>query len=197
MLHSHRLCALNTWGRKEPTYRHPSGKSQIDFILVRRALADGVAKRCAVWKTPLAGWRSSGHESLKASIKLHWKPWSLRGHKTVREDVGGSNTSAGAAIRELRGQLAGQPTAPVVRVARPALVGWTFWSGPKALPQRAIANPCFSVFVYLHLGAGLALSGYVMLKGVLCTHALNVVCCRCTLPSSSRPGGHRIFAAPV
>ena len=141
MLHSHRLCALNTWGRKEPTYRHPSGKSQIDFILVRRALADGVAKRCAVWKTPLAGWRSSGHESLKASIKLHWKPWSLRGHKTVREDVGGSNTSAGAAIRELQGQLAGQPTAPVVRVARPALVGLDgelllFWQAQRQLRTR-------------------------------------------------------------
>ena len=111
MLHSHRLCALNTWGRKEPTYRHPSGRSQIDFILVRRALADGTAKRCSVWKTPLAGWRSSGHESLKASIRLHWKPWSLRGHKVVREDVGGSSTSAGAAIRELRGALARQPAA--------------------------------------------------------------------------------------
>ncbi|CAE7331161.1 unnamed protein product, partial [Symbiodinium sp. KB8] len=142
MLHSHRLCALNTWGRKEPTYKHPSGRSQIDFILVRRILADGAAKRCAVWRTPLAGWRSSGHASLKASIRLHWKPWSLRGHRASPTALGGSSTPAGVALQALRNDLGQVPAVPAARVARPALVGLNgellqYWQAQRQLRSQS------------------------------------------------------------
>ncbi|CAE7531981.1 unnamed protein product, partial [Symbiodinium necroappetens] len=155
MLHSHRLCALNTWGRKEPTYKHPSGRSQIDFILVRRILADGAAKRCAVWRTPLAGWRSSGHESLKASIRLHWKPWTLRGHRASPAALGGSCTPAGKAIQELRNDLAQRPDVPAERVVRPALMGLNgellqYWQAQRQL--RTQSNRTFrDIFARMRL----------------------------------------------
>ena len=74
-LSQHQLCALNTWSRRRETYFHPAGKSQIDFILVRGALADAEARRCHPRVAPLAGWRSSGHLMLQAALPLHWRPW--------------------------------------------------------------------------------------------------------------------------
>ena len=46
VLRRHKLTALNTWGKKKgaETYVHAKGGSQIDFVCVRRAVADGVAK---------------------------------------------------------------------------------------------------------------------------------------------------------
>ena len=61
---AHRLNALNTWGRPTPTYHHPNGVSQIDYILVRKQLADAEARNCCVKETPIAAWRSSGHKPL-------------------------------------------------------------------------------------------------------------------------------------
>ena len=75
---THRLNALNTWGRPTPTYHHPNGVSQIDYILVRKQLADAEARTCSVKDAPIAAWRSSGHKPLKGSIKLNWRPWSAK-----------------------------------------------------------------------------------------------------------------------
>ena len=155
MLHSHRLCALNTWGRKEPTYKHPSGQSQIDFILVRCALADGQAKRCAVWRTPLAGWRSAGHESLKASLRLHWKPWTLGRScvKGLREN--GGMAGANGAIQLLREKIHQTPAPLVPRVARPMLQGLNgellkYWQAQRQL--RAPSNGTFrDIFARMRL----------------------------------------------
>ena len=70
MLERHRLSALNTWQKKHYTYKHPSGSSQIDYIAVRQPLADREAKSCRPVKVTIAGWRSSGHEVLVASIRI-------------------------------------------------------------------------------------------------------------------------------
>ncbi|CAE7721079.1 unnamed protein product, partial [Symbiodinium microadriaticum] len=78
MLRSHQLCALNTWGTRRATYHHPTGQSQIDFILVRCALADGESRRCGPWRVPLAGWRTAGHLPLLASVRVQWRPWLLK-----------------------------------------------------------------------------------------------------------------------
>ncbi|CAE7908897.1 unnamed protein product, partial [Symbiodinium sp. KB8] len=78
MLRSHQLCALNTWGTRRATYQHPTGQSQIDFILVRCALADGESRRCGPWRVPLAGWRTAGHLPLLASVRVQWRPWLLK-----------------------------------------------------------------------------------------------------------------------
>ena len=75
LLDRHKLCALNTWGKKEYTYQHPKGASQIDYICCRQAVADGGAKKCRAADVPIAGWRSSGHLVLSANIPLNWRPW--------------------------------------------------------------------------------------------------------------------------
>ena len=78
ILERHRLSALNTWGRRCYTYNHPTGKSQIDYILVRQQIADNIAKKCQPIREPIAGWRSAGHELVQASIKLNWQPWKTQ-----------------------------------------------------------------------------------------------------------------------
>ena len=75
ILQRHGLCALNSWSQKRYTYQHPSGRSQIDYVFIRRALADGAAKRASPINVPMAGWRSSGHQPIKASILWDWRPW--------------------------------------------------------------------------------------------------------------------------
>ena len=70
MLVSHQLAALNSWSRRLHTYSHPSGVSQIDWILVRSPIADSIARQCTPQEAPIAGWRflwpprSSGIDSL-------------------------------------------------------------------------------------------------------------------------------------
>ena len=75
ILKKHRLVALNTWHKPQHTYHHPNGKSQIDYILVRKQLADNRSRKCSAISSPIAAWRSSGHHPLSASLKLNWKPW--------------------------------------------------------------------------------------------------------------------------
>ncbi|CAE7939773.1 Pol, partial [Symbiodinium necroappetens] len=65
MLERHRLTALNTWGRKTYTYKHPSGNSQIDYVVIRQQHADHGSKGCTTIQAPVAGWRTSGHEILQ------------------------------------------------------------------------------------------------------------------------------------
>ncbi|OLQ13651.1 Retrovirus-related Pol polyprotein from type-2 retrotransposable element R2DM [Symbiodinium microadriaticum] len=75
MLRRHGLCALNSWRQKRYTYRHPNGKSQIDYLIVRKVLADNQARNAAPATVPLAGWRTSGHLPVRASLKWDWRPW--------------------------------------------------------------------------------------------------------------------------
>ena len=77
VLQKHRLATLNTWGRKRlaATYVHAKGHSQIDFVCVRQAVADGKAKTAGPIKTTMAGWRSTGHLPILGSIPHRWTPW--------------------------------------------------------------------------------------------------------------------------
>ncbi|CAE7663237.1 HCN2 [Symbiodinium sp. CCMP2592] len=75
ILKKHDLCVVNSWGRKHWTYHHPKGRSQIDYIVVRRSIVDGLARQATAVQSPLAGWRSSGHMPVRASLKLDWRPW--------------------------------------------------------------------------------------------------------------------------
>ncbi|CAE7590378.1 Pol [Symbiodinium sp. CCMP2456] len=86
ILASKGLCSLNTWGRAAYTYKHPQGESQIDYICVRRAAADGVAKSCAPEPSFLAGWRSAGHCMLRAQVRLPWRPWHQHTSGRTAED---------------------------------------------------------------------------------------------------------------
>ena len=93
VLRKHRLATLNTWGKKTQaaTYLHAKGRSQIDFVCVRQAVADGEAKQTRAIKTPMAGWRSTGHLPVVGSIPYRWTPWKTKpqcrqGDVNARED---------------------------------------------------------------------------------------------------------------
>ena len=84
MLVRHDMCVLNSWGRRRYTYQHPKGRSQIDFIAARRSVVDSTARMATVANAPLAGWRSSGHLPVVATVRLDWRPWKHAAHKPSR-----------------------------------------------------------------------------------------------------------------
>ena len=83
ILQRHRLSVLNSWSKRTPTYHHPNGRSQIDFIVIRQQNADSTAKLSSVLRTPLAGWRSAGHNPVSASIRINWQPWKYTKKRPV------------------------------------------------------------------------------------------------------------------
>ncbi|CAE7852282.1 unnamed protein product, partial [Symbiodinium necroappetens] len=109
MLDRHRLTALNTWGRKTYTYKHPSGNSQIDYVVIRQQHADHGSKGCTTIQAPVAGWRTSGHEILQASIRQSWQPW-----KSESSPPKASSTTA-PSQQKLR--LDAQPSIGMLQVA--------------------------------------------------------------------------------
>ena len=65
------LVALNTWCSRSPHTNFTStGNSQIDFIWVREASADKVARKCQPTDPAVGSWRHMGHKQLVASIRL-------------------------------------------------------------------------------------------------------------------------------
>ena len=65
------LVVLNTWCLRDPlTYHSTTGSSQIDFIMVRAPSADHRARQCYPAEPPVGPWRSMGHRSIHASIRL-------------------------------------------------------------------------------------------------------------------------------
>ena len=65
------LVALNTWCSRTPHTNFTStGNSQIDFIWVREASADKVARKCQPTDPAIGSWRHMGHKQLVASIRL-------------------------------------------------------------------------------------------------------------------------------
>ena len=61
MLAAKGLVALNSFGNRVRTYVRPKGSSFIDFVMVRRPVADNISKRSCVVKAPMASWRTVGH----------------------------------------------------------------------------------------------------------------------------------------
>ena len=65
------LVALNTWCSRTPHTNFTStGNSQIDFIWVRGASADKIARKCQPTDPAIGSWRYMGHKQLVASIRL-------------------------------------------------------------------------------------------------------------------------------
>ena len=119
ILRKHDLCVLNSLGKKHWTYTHPKGRSQIDYIAVRRCLADGKAKQSKAQSTPLAGWRSSGHLPVQADIKLDWRPWKNSRAKTAPESIV-AKQAQNPALHSLKQELLARRN-PAVPPQRPAL----------------------------------------------------------------------------
>ena len=65
------MVVLNTWCLRDPlTYHSTTGSSQIELIMVRAPSADHRARQCYPAEPPVGSWRSMGHRSLHASIRL-------------------------------------------------------------------------------------------------------------------------------
>ena len=142
ILQCHRMTVLNTWSRKAHTYKHPQGCSQIDYVVTRHALADALAKKSAPIPTPLAGWRSAGHELLFASVPLRWRPWTGRGAKTFASEPKHSSLpvqlTQASTLEGLQGCMYRDHNILADRVQRPAMpdmdgVITHFWALRKAL----------------------------------------------------------------
>ena len=74
------LCALNTF---RPLTLHipicgALKRSHIDFLLIRREMADGLSRQSyAMHDHPLGAWRGGArHFMVFAQIPIHWRPWS-------------------------------------------------------------------------------------------------------------------------
>ncbi|OLP82135.1 hypothetical protein AK812_SmicGene37250 [Symbiodinium microadriaticum] len=144
ILRKHDLCVLNSWGRKHWTYTHPRGQSQIDYIAVRRCLADGKAKQATVQRTPLAGWRSSGHMPVQADIKLDWRPWKNSRAKPVLAPIV-AKQAQNPDLHSLKQELLARRN-PVAPPQRPALANVdgpvkTFWRCHAELARAKAQAP--------------------------------------------------------
>ena len=78
ILSRHRLTVLNSWGKKSATYKHPTGDTQIDFVVVRQQHSDRRSKQAKPIRTCLAAWRRSGHEAVFTTVRAQWRPWLQR-----------------------------------------------------------------------------------------------------------------------
>ena len=74
------LCVLNTFQSTHPphTYMWGTQRSHIDYLLVRREMADGLSRRSyAMHDHPLGAWRGGArHFLVFAQIPTDWRPWS-------------------------------------------------------------------------------------------------------------------------
>ena len=73
LLRMHGLTALNSWDPGlGPTYVHANHHSRIDFIITRKTVADGVAKRtCYAWDAPFCN-QHDGHVPMIAQLRKTW-----------------------------------------------------------------------------------------------------------------------------
>ena len=78
------------------------------------------------------------HESLNASIRLRWKPWTISRHRVTRLGSSSGQSPAGEDVGLLRDRLMQAPAPPVARVERPALRGLNgellqFWQAHRQI----------------------------------------------------------------
>ena len=76
LLRHHGLVALNSWDATQgPTYVKGSAHSRIDFILVRKQMADGLARSAKhVWEAPFLAPKPDGHAPIFAHVPYNWHP---------------------------------------------------------------------------------------------------------------------------
>ena len=111
MLAKHRLTVLNSWGRREPTYEHPAGSSQIDFLITRQHVADRKGKQAGSKHEGLAAWRSAGQLPVLGSIKPSWRPWVGRMSQkpcTMRRALSDNDRQAQALRDEIKANCPGR-----------------------------------------------------------------------------------------
>ena len=89
ILEVYNLCLTNTWQTKmnPATFDFQRFQSQIDFIIVRRQLADQLSKQARPLREFLPTVRREGakHKPIATSIRIRWRPWHLS--QTRRQQV--------------------------------------------------------------------------------------------------------------
>ena len=88
LLQTHDLCVLNSWGRARPsrcaTFQNGHVYSHIDYIILRRSLADPQAKRAGPLALDLAPGRlGPRHRPVRASLPVVGC-WKLHGRKPAK-----------------------------------------------------------------------------------------------------------------
>ncbi|CAE7557903.1 unnamed protein product [Symbiodinium sp. CCMP2592] len=126
ILERHRLVALNTWGKKQCTYKHPSGNSQIDYVLIRQQQADKISRTCGPVSAPIASWRTAGHEILLASFPQSWQPWKTRDHRAAQAGHSAKSLETIAGMQQpslaaLQASLQQHHNVSSVKLVKPAL----------------------------------------------------------------------------
>ena len=85
------LCVLNTFQSGHPphTYCWGTQRSHIDFIMIKRDLADGHSRQShAKHDHPLGCWRGGArHFPVHASIPVTWRPWSQSSQDTAAKAI--------------------------------------------------------------------------------------------------------------
>ena len=177
------LVALNTWCSRTPHTNFTStGNSQIDFIWVRGASADKIARKCQPTDPAIGSWRYMGHKQLVASIRLikHYHLAKPQGgqpgvdRNTLSEHVRVNHPSTSALRSQVQAALSREgnstPTAALHKLnaillegrstrlsRRPArTAGWTLSrSGSSVMPcagTGAVICRAFSRLGFFHTG---------------------------------------------
>ncbi|CAE7578930.1 Pol, partial [Symbiodinium necroappetens] len=85
------LCVLNTFQSSHPphTYCWGTQRSHIDFIMIKRDLADGHSRQShAKHDHPLGCWRGGArHFPVHAGVPVIWRPWSQSPQDTVTKAI--------------------------------------------------------------------------------------------------------------
>ena len=125
ILAKRRLAVLNSWSRRQPTYEHPTGSTQIDFLVVRQQVADGVAKQSGPITSGLAGWRHSGHSVLAGKLRMHWRPWQAIAPAATKQTVLPLKDPRESALVKLRQSVKQQCSGRALRQRLLSLAGVT------------------------------------------------------------------------
>ena len=73
----------------------------IDFVCIRRATVDSVAKKASAVDAPMAGWRQGGHKPVLVRLKLDWRPWRMPKQPEQHAPQRKTDAASGA-LRELK-----------------------------------------------------------------------------------------------
>ena len=104
------LVVLNTWCLRDPlTYHSSNGSSQIDYIMVRAPSADHRARQSFPAEPPVGSWRSMGHRSIHASVRLvkhyHIQAPRREHHAINTKALQEQARTGGAGIDQLRSEV--------------------------------------------------------------------------------------------
>ena len=168
------LCALNTWHAKpaHTCYGH-TGKTQIDYVLTRRATAGGICREAApVHSFPVARWRQSGHLPVQACMALlpvHWRadvaahPSGVLDKQALNAAVISDDPQAAALREEVRATMA-QVRATDLHQLHAQINSALCTAAAKVFPARRLADDRISAQAGFRASAKLTWQLYAAMR---------------------------------